>query len=96
MEIDDIDEPSLKPGEVKIQVKAFGLNKGESLYRSGSPVYRGAFVPGQALGIEAVGEVIEDSSGELKKGQKVGTPMGGMMFDRHGGYAEIISVMKGN
>lgn len=89
----DIDQPVTKENEVKIRVKAFGLNKAESYYRSGN---YGKFVPDQALGIEAVGEIIEDRSGIFNVGQKVATAMGGMMFARHGGYAEYITVNANN
>jgi NADPH:quinone reductase-like Zn-dependent oxidoreductase len=82
-------EPKVRIGEVKIKVKAFGLNKAESYYRSGN---YGIFNPELALGYEAVGEVIEDPSGTFKVGQKVATAMGGMMLSRHGGYAEFITV----
>ncbi|MBY0515407.1 MAG: zinc-binding dehydrogenase [Bacteriovoracaceae bacterium] len=93
LELVDIDEPQVLKDEIKIRVKAFGLNKAESYYRSGN---YGQLVPGQALGIEAVGEVLNDPSGKFRIGQKVGTAMGGMMFARHGGYAEIISVKASN
>jgi NADPH:quinone reductase-like Zn-dependent oxidoreductase len=93
LQVSEINEPQTKEGEVKIRVKAFGLNKAESYYRSGN---YGTFVPDQALGIEAVGEVIEDSTGTFEVGQKVATAMGGMMFARHGGYAEYITVKAGN
>ena len=73
LEIRDIDQPTVAVGEVKIRVRAFGLNKAESYYRSGN---YGTFVPNQALGIEAVGEVVEDASGTLIAGQKVATAMG--------------------
>lgn len=89
----DIDEPKGQEGEVKIKVKSFGLNKAESYYRSGN---YGKLNPEFALGIEAVGEVLNDPSGELKVGQKVATAMGGMMFARHGSYAEVITVKKSN
>ncbi|WP_111980326.1 zinc-binding dehydrogenase [Algibacillus agarilyticus] len=89
----EIEQPQLADGEIKIKVKAFGLNKAESYYRSGN---YGTFVPGQALGIEAVGEVVEDPSGQFVVGQKVATVMGGMMFARHGGYAEYICVNASN
>jgi len=89
LQLVDIDEPVTKTGEVKIKVKAFGLNKAESYYRSGN---MGNFTPDQALGLEAVGEVVEDLSGQFNIGQKVATAMGGMMFARHGGYAEYITV----
>ena len=93
LQLVDIDQPQTRKGEVKIRVKAFGLNKAESYYRSGN---YGKFVPDQALGIEAVGEISEDSSGTFNIGQKVATAMGGMMFARHGGYAEYITVNANN
>jgi NADPH:quinone reductase-like Zn-dependent oxidoreductase len=93
LQLVDIDQPKTHKGEVKIRVKAFGLNKAESYYRSGN---YGKFVPNQALGIEAVGEVVEDPSGTFHMGQKVATAMGGMMFARHGGYAEYITVNANN
>lgn len=93
LELIDIDSPEVKSGEVSIRVKAFGLNKAESYYRSGN---YGTFVPNQALGIEAVGEVIDDATGQFHFGQKVATAMGGMMFARHGGYADCIAVNANN
>lgn len=93
LQIVDIDQPITQKGEVKIRVKAFGLNKAESYYRSGN---YGNFIPDQALGIEAVGEIIEDPSETFNIGQKVVTVMGGMMFSRHGGYAEYITVNASN
>lgn len=93
LQLVDIDQPVAVAGEVKIRVKAFGLNKAESYYRSGN---YGTFVPDQALGIEAVGDVVEDTTGQFHVGQKVATAMGGMMFVRHGGYAEYIAVDASN
>lgn len=89
LQLADIDQPETKQGEVKIRVKSFGLNKAESYYRSGN---YGNLNPNQALGIEAVGEIVEDLSGQFKIGQKAATAMGGLMFSRHGGYAEYITV----
>lgn len=93
LQLVDIDQPTTGRGEVKIRVKAFGLNKAESYYRSGN---YGTFIADQALGIEAVGEVVEDQTGQFNIGQKVATAMGGMMFTRHGGYAEYITVNADN
>ncbi len=86
-------EPEVRDGEVKIRVHAFGLNKAESYYRVGN---YGIFSPELALGYEAVGEVVEDPSGRMAQGQRVATAMGGMMTQRHGGYAEFITVNAGN
>lgn len=93
LEVAEIEAPTASEGEVEVRVRAFGLNKAESYYRSGN---YGTFVPGQALGIEAVGEVIRDPSGRFAIGQRVATAMGGMMFSRHGGYAERIAVKASN
>jgi len=93
LELVDIDQPKAQAGEVKIRVKAFGLNKVESYYRSGN---YGTFIADQALGIEAVGEISDDPGGKIRVGQKVATAMGGMMFARHGGYAEYITVNASN
>ncbi len=89
----DVTEPELVEGEIKISVKAFGLNKAEMYNMQGG---HGPFSGELALGIEAAGEVIDDPSGEFKKGQKVITAMGGMMFGRHGSYAPIICVKRSN
>ncbi len=93
LEIIETAEPEVRRGEVKIRVRAFGLNKAESYYRSGN---YGIFRSDLALGYEAVGEVVEDSNGVLAVGQRVATAMGGMMTARHGGYADYISVDANN
>lgn len=93
LELVEIEAPTAGEGEVEVRVLAFGINKAEGYYRSGN---YGTFVPGQALGIEAVGQVLRDPSGRFKVGQRVATAMGGMMFSRHGGYAEQIAVKATN
>jgi len=89
----ETEAPTAQPGEVEIDVEAFGLNKAESYYRSGN---YGTLVPDRSLGIEAVGVVHRDPSGALAPGQRVVTAMGGMMFARHGSYAERIAVRRSN
>jgi len=72
-------------GQVLVKVKAFGLNRSELMTRKGlSP---GIIFP-RVLGIECVGEVEHDPSGELPKGQKVAAFMGGMGREFDGSYAE--------
>lgn len=93
LEIIETPEPEIRDGEVKIKVHAFGLNKAESYYRTGN---YGMFSSELALGYEAVGEIVEDPSGRLARGQRVATAMGGMMTQRHGGYAEFIAVSARN
>lgn len=93
LEIREVAEPMLAAGEVKIRVKAFGLNKAETYYRNGA---FGQLNAELAPGIEAAGEVVEDPSNTFSVGDKVVTAMGGMMFARHGSYAEVITVNKAN
>ena len=81
------------PGEVKIAVRAFGVNAAERYRRLGvmGPI-DGIVVPG----IEAVGEVLSDPSGRFEAGAKVATMMGGLQFDRTGSYAEEVVVRGSN
>ncbi|KKJ02484.1 zinc-binding dehydrogenase [Burkholderia gladioli] len=89
------DIPSVAPraDEVRIRVRAFGLNRAETYLRAGKmgPI-EGPRVPG----IEAVGEVLEDPSGTFRAGQRVATAMGGLQFARHGSYAEEVTVLRSN
>ena len=74
-----------------IRIKAFGLNRSEKFTREGhSPTVKFPRI----LGIEATGLVEEapGSEGRLKKGDIVGTAMGGMGRDFDGGYAEYTCV----
>ncbi|KOR21457.1 zinc-binding alcohol dehydrogenase family protein [Burkholderia cenocepacia] len=89
------DIPSVAPNadEVRIRVRAFGLNRAETYLRAGKmgPI-DGPRVPG----IEAVGEIVEDASGTFRVGQRVATAMGGLQFTRHGSYAEEVTVLRSN
>lgn len=87
LQIQDIDEPKMPEGHVKIRTKAFGLNRAETYYRAGN---FGEITEPRIPGIEAVGEVVEDKSGQFRTGQKVITAMGGLMLARHGSYAEFV------
>ncbi len=78
-------------GQVLVKVKAFGLNRSELMTRKGySP---NVFFP-RILGIECVGEVENDPSGEYQQGQKVAAVMGGMGRDYDGSYAEYAVLPK--
>jgi NADPH2:quinone reductase len=78
-------------GQLLIKVKAFGLNRSELMTRKGfSPDVKFPRV----LGIECVGEVEEDPSGEFKKGQRLAAFMGGMGRDYDGSYAEYTVIPK--
>lgn len=93
LQLRDIPSPDPQADEVKIRVRAFGLNRAEVYRRSGKmgPIDN-PIVPG----IEAVGEVIHDPAGIFKTGQRVATAMGGMQFSRHGSYAEEVNVLRSN
>jgi NADPH:quinone reductase len=78
-------------GQVLIKVKAFGLNRSELMTRKGlSP---NVTFP-RILGIECVGEVELDPSGEYQKGQKIIALMGGMGREFDGSYAEFTVLPK--
>jgi NADPH2:quinone reductase len=83
--------PEVKDGYLLVRVRAFGLNRAEVVTRKGqSP---DVHFP-RVLGIECVGEVEEDPSGEYKKGQKIAAMMGGMGRDYDGGDAEYTVLPK--
>jgi NADPH:quinone reductase-like Zn-dependent oxidoreductase len=68
LQIDTIDVPAPASGEVRIQVKALGLNRAESMYRSGK--YLEDPKPPSKLGYEAAGVV--ESVGPDVTGLKAG------------------------
>jgi NADPH:quinone reductase-like Zn-dependent oxidoreductase len=76
-------------GEVRIAVKAFGLNRSELFTRQGhSP----SVIFPRILGIEAVGIVDAAPGGEFAQGAMVATVMGGMGRQFDGSYAEFTCV----
>ncbi|MEZ0483336.1 zinc-binding alcohol dehydrogenase family protein [Fibrella aquatica] len=78
-------------GQVLVRVKAFGLNRSELMTRKGySPTVQFPRV----LGIECVGEVENDPSGQYTKGQPVLAMMGGMGRDYDGSYANYTVLPK--
>ncbi|PRC94581.1 zinc-binding dehydrogenase [Solimicrobium silvestre] len=89
------DIPSIPPSadEVRIRVRAFGLNRAEVYRRAGK---MGPIVGQVVPGIEAVGEIIEDVSGIFRVGQRVATVMGGLQFSRNGSYADEVTVLRSN
>ncbi|PYS60018.1 MAG: alcohol dehydrogenase [Acidobacteria bacterium] len=89
----DLPSPEPKADEVRIRVRAFGLNRAEVYFRSGK---MGAITGPRVPGIEAVGEIISDPSGSFRTGQRVATAMGGMQFTRNGSYAEEVAVLRSN
>ncbi len=78
-----------EPGQVLIEVKAFGLNRSELHTRLG--LGEGVVFP-RVLGIEATGVVAACPGGEYEPGRQVATVMGGMGRTIDGGYAEFTCV----
>ena len=82
-----------KPGndQVLVRIRSFGLNRSELMTRKG-------FSPGvnfpRVLGIECVGEVVNDPSGNFQSGEKVVAFMGGMGRQYDGSYAEYAVLPK--
>ena len=89
LELREVELPAVAAGQVRIRVKAFGLNRSELHFRSGV-AYSGSFP--RIPGIEASGIVDEAPGGEFARGQQVMTMMGGMGREIDGGYAEYVTV----
>ncbi|MEV6561351.1 zinc-binding alcohol dehydrogenase family protein [Nocardia sp. NPDC051756] len=89
LRIRHIPVPTPQPGEVLIQVKAFGLNRSELHTRLG--LAEGVTFP-RVPGIEATGIVASSPGGEFAAGQQVVAMMGGMGRTFDGGYAEYTCV----
>ncbi|SEF25327.1 NADPH:quinone reductase [Amycolatopsis pretoriensis] len=89
LELEELPVPDVKPGWVRIAVKAFGLNRSELHTRLGFA--EGVTFP-RVPGIEAVG--IVDAGEGFERGQQVATMMGGMGRTFDGGYAEYTVVPK--
>lgn len=89
LEIREIPVSVPVPGQVLIQVKAFGLNRSELHTRLG--LADGVTFP-RVLGIEATGVVVACPGGELAPGTQVAALMGGMGRTYDGGYAEYTTV----
>jgi NADPH:quinone reductase-like Zn-dependent oxidoreductase len=87
----EVPVPTVKPGWVLIQVKAFGLNRSELMmrqYEGDAPYIQ---LP-RILGIECVGLVANASDSHFKNGQKIVAFMGGMGRSFDGSYAEYTLV----
>ena len=86
LEIEERPLPQPGPGQVRVRVEAFGLNRSEWFTRRGESST--VSFP-RVLGIECVGVVDLDPSGELQPGQQVAALMGGMGRQFDGGYQEF-------
>jgi NADPH2:quinone reductase len=83
--------PEPGDGEIRIRVRAFGINSAEAHMRAGD---WGEVAP--VTGIECVGEVDLDPTGTLDSGQCVAAVCGGMGRTRNGSYAEYVVVPRSN
>lgn len=91
LKIREIDTPAPTGNDVRIRVRAFGVNRAETYMRQGA---WGDVDP--ISGIECVGEVDLDPMGEFETGQRVAAIMGGMGRTRPGSYAEYTCAARGN
>ena len=69
LQIDNVEVPAPGPGEVRIAVKALGLNRAESMFRAGQYIEEPRICRG-GLGYEAAGTV--EALGEGVEGFEVG------------------------
>src|SRR5271166_7081507 len=88
LQIVDVDVPAPKAGEVRIRVKAIGLNRAEAMFRSGQYLEQPEF-PAQ-LGYEASGTVEEVGPGVtgLKRGDRVSSIPSFSLLE-YGTYGEV-------
>jgi NADPH:quinone reductase len=85
--IEERPDPKAEPGQIVIEVRAFGLNHAEVYFRKGT---WGDVA--EITGIECVGVVKSDPTGRLAPGQKVMALVGGMGRSINGSYAELVRV----
>jgi NADPH:quinone reductase-like Zn-dependent oxidoreductase len=85
--IEERPDPKPQPGQVLIEVKAFGVNHAECHMREGKWPQST-----EISGIECAGVVRADPEGRFQAGQKVVAFMGGMGRTINGSYAELTSV----
>ncbi|KAJ4167400.1 hypothetical protein NW754_011215 [Fusarium falciforme] len=93
LRLEDIPTPVANPGQVLIQVRAFGLNRSELFTRQG---HAPSVQFPRVLGIEAVGTVAAAPGGEFLEGEVVATAMGGLGRAFDGGYSEYTCVSVDN
>jgi NADPH:quinone reductase len=91
LHIEERPNPQPKPGQVAIDVKAFGLNHAEIYFRKGA---WGDVA--EISGIECVGVVRSDPDDRFTPGQKVMALVGGLGRSMNGSYAEQVCVPTSN
>lgn len=89
LEFEDVVIPEAGPGEVRIQVKAIGINRAEAMFREDAYIESPNF-PAR-LGYEAVGVI--DSIGERVSGFEVGDVVNtipAFSMNQYGMYGEVV------
>ncbi len=89
LKIEEVPTPEPKAGEVRISVRALGLNRAESMYRSGRYVIEPTFPA--TMGYEAAGVI--DAVGPNVEGLEVGDAVAvipAFMFDQYGLYGDLV------
>src|SRR5919201_6141995 len=86
LQVQERPDPPVGPGEVRIAVKAAGINFADTLARAG--VYPDAPRPPCVVGYEVAGKV--ESVGEGVKGLRAGSRV--LAGTRFGGHAELVTV----
>ncbi|MGI5518367.1 alcohol dehydrogenase catalytic domain-containing protein [Streptomyces sp. CA-106131] len=89
LRIQELPIPEPRPGWVRIEVKAFGLNRSDHHMRAG--LAEGVQYP-IVPGLEAAGVVDAAPGSDLRPGQRVAALMGGMGRAYNGGHAEYTVV----
>lgn len=89
LQVQDREEPRVGPGEVRVTVRAAGVNFADLMARTG--VYPDAPKPPSVVGYEVAGEV--ESVGDGVEGISVGDRV--VAGTRFGGYAEMVTVPAG-
>ena len=89
LEVEERPDPPVGPDEVRIAVRAAGINFADTMARAG--VYPDAPKLPSVVGYEVAGEV--ESVGDRVEGTKVGDRV--LAGTRFGGYAELVSVPDG-
>jgi NADPH2:quinone reductase len=93
--VTEVPIPEIAAGQVRIRVRAFGINESEVTSRKGESGPDFSFP--RALGIECVGTIDAVGNGvDLPIGQKVATMMGGLGRSIDGSYAEYTVVDAAN
>jgi len=86
LRIEELPVPEAREGWILVRVRAFGLNRSELVTRQGGSGDAVTFP--RVLGIEAVGEVVEDPAAELAPGRAFVAAMGDMGRAYDGGYEQ--------